>query len=80
MDIKPPVMPPARLPAPILLNERAASLLGVFSKMSDAKSHRLAKSSPKMAGMNMKMARSSLLSPGCRNGAAPASTAAAGEN
>ena len=70
-------MPPASVPAPILLKARAAPLFSVFSKMSDAKSHRLAKSSPKIAGMNMKMANSSLLSAGSKKGAAAAITVAA---
>ena len=70
-------MPPARVAAPILLNARAASRFSVFSKISEASSHRLAKSKPKIAGMNINIASSSLLSPGSRKGAVSAMTAAA---
>ena len=77
MEIKPPIMPPASVPAPILLKARAASCFSVFSKMSAAKSHKLANSSPKMAGIKMKTARSNMLSPGSKKGAAAAMTTAA---
>jgi hypothetical protein len=37
LEIKPPIMPPAAFPAPILLKARAASRFSVFSKMSAAR-------------------------------------------
>src|SRR3970040_2301267 len=69
LEIKPPIMPPARVAAPILLKARAASLLSAFSKMSDARSQRLANNNPKIAGMNMNMASNKLVSPATSKGA-----------
>ena len=77
MEIRPPTMPPVSVPAPILLKARAAAFFSAFSKISDANSHKLAKSSPKIAGINMKMANNSLLSPDFKKGAAAAMTVAA---
>src|SRR5262249_25552002 len=77
LEIMPPSIPPASVPAPILLKARAASFFSVFSKISEARSQRLANTSPKIAGMNINMIKSSVLSPGCKNGAAAAITVAA---
>src|SRR5215467_13290279 len=66
LEIMPPSIPPASVPAPILLKARAASFFSVFSKISEARSQRLANTSPKIAGMNINMIKSSVLSPGCK--------------
>lgn len=61
-------MPPAIELAPIVPKGRAASGFVVFSKMSLASSHKLANRMPKMVGTNIKIAKVSDTSPGCKNG------------
>src|SRR5262245_12389086 len=70
-------MTPQRELAQILLKARAASDLGVVANMSVARSHRLANTMPKIAGIKMKILKSNGESPGSRKGAVTVSTAPA---
>src|SRR5262249_61867170 len=59
LEIMPPSIPPASVPAPILLKARAASFFSVFSKISEASSQLLAYLRPKIGGENKDMIKDS---------------------